>query len=150
MSYYIYKNETQTGPFPEDALQAQVASGTLLAEDLVWADGLSAWTPAGEALPALFAPAEDETAAEEAVQEAPPAPQDAPPKSTVKSIQPAIGVKGPMPKPNAPKSPLPKAMDAAPVAAAPSGKSSRKKLLLLLAVLVLLAAVGLTTWLLLS
>ena len=55
-SFFVAHNGQQDGPFPPQALQAQVEGGRLTEDTLVWAEGMSAWTPAGEveALQALF------------------------------------------------------------------------------------------------
>jgi hypothetical protein len=38
----------QAGPFDASALAAQVATGKLTRETLVWKAGMGAWTPAGQ------------------------------------------------------------------------------------------------------
>lgn len=53
--YYARQGEQQTGPVAEDDLRALAASGALRPGDLVWRDGMAAWSAAGQALPALFA-----------------------------------------------------------------------------------------------
>jgi membrane protease subunit (stomatin/prohibitin family) len=55
--YYVAVGGQQTGPFDCAALRAKVSSGDLARDTLVWTQGLSSWTAAGEvsALAPLFA-----------------------------------------------------------------------------------------------
>jgi membrane protease subunit (stomatin/prohibitin family) len=56
-TYFIALAGQQTGPFDLQALAAQVKSGTLTAQTLVWTQGMPQWVPAGHvpALSSLFA-----------------------------------------------------------------------------------------------
>lgn len=47
-TYFAAINNQQAGPFNLDALRAQAASGALTRETLVWAEGMGAWTAAGQ------------------------------------------------------------------------------------------------------
>jgi hypothetical protein len=42
---YVMRGSTQTGPFPESEVRAQLASGALARETLVWWEGLPEWMP---------------------------------------------------------------------------------------------------------
>jgi hypothetical protein len=55
--YFVALNGQQTGPFGLDELQQQVQCGQLTRATLVWAQGMTKWTPASEVaeLNALFA-----------------------------------------------------------------------------------------------
>ena len=55
-SFFVAHNGQQDGPFPPQALQAQVEGGRLTEDTLVWTEGMAAWTPASEVeeLQALF------------------------------------------------------------------------------------------------
>jgi hypothetical protein len=55
---YVVRGTEQAGPFTESDIRAQLASGTLTSDSLVWWDGLPEWTPlANSPLAALLAPA---------------------------------------------------------------------------------------------
>ena len=54
MQWYYSKNNTQLGPVPQDELMQKVASGEILASDLVWKEGMRDWQAAGE-IPGLKA-----------------------------------------------------------------------------------------------
>lgn len=56
-AFHVAINGQQTGPFGMDQLQAQVSSGQITADTLVWKTGMAAWTPAGQVpeLQSLFA-----------------------------------------------------------------------------------------------
>lgn len=56
LSYYVAANGKQTGPFNVGALKAQISSGGLTRETLVWTQGMENWAPAGgiDALVSLF------------------------------------------------------------------------------------------------
>lgn len=47
-SYHVAVNGAQTGPFTVSQLTQQAASGQLTRESLVWKQGMTAWTTAGE------------------------------------------------------------------------------------------------------
>ncbi|HRY17406.1 MAG TPA: SPFH domain-containing protein [Candidatus Competibacteraceae bacterium] len=55
--YFVAINNQQAGPFPMDELQRQAQAGQLTRATLVWTQGMTKWTPAGEVteLAALFA-----------------------------------------------------------------------------------------------
>ncbi|MBO6190752.1 MAG: DUF4339 domain-containing protein [Alloprevotella sp.] len=57
--YYVAQGSQQSGPFDVSALKDMVDAGTLTADTLVWAQGMAAWTKAGEVgeLSAFFAAA---------------------------------------------------------------------------------------------
>jgi membrane protease subunit (stomatin/prohibitin family) len=46
--YFVAINGQQSGPHGLDALRQHAAGGTLTRETLVWKQGMSAWTPAGQ------------------------------------------------------------------------------------------------------
>lgn len=48
MQWYYSKNGTQLGPVEESELRAKLASGEILATDLVWKDGMTDWLPAAK------------------------------------------------------------------------------------------------------
>ncbi len=48
VSFFVASNDQQTGPFTLPVLQAQIQSGQLQRESLVWKPGMAAWVPAGE------------------------------------------------------------------------------------------------------
>lgn len=50
--WYYAQNNQQFGPLPMEQLRAMFSTGVLRPSDLVWSDGLPAWTPAGQ-VPAL-------------------------------------------------------------------------------------------------
>lgn len=50
MKYYVAVNGQQTGPFEENLLLSQGVTP----DTLVWAEGMTEWKPAKEALPHLF------------------------------------------------------------------------------------------------
>lgn len=56
-AFYVAVNGAQTGPFPMDQLQSQVAGGQLTRDSMVWKAGMAAWTAAGQVpeLQSLFA-----------------------------------------------------------------------------------------------
>jgi hypothetical protein len=45
MQIYIHRNNQQLGPFTEDEVKAQLAAGTLSAQDHVWWQGQQGWIP---------------------------------------------------------------------------------------------------------
>ncbi len=55
--YFVAINNQQAGPFPMDELQRQAQADQLTRATLVWTQGMTKWTPAGEVteLAALFA-----------------------------------------------------------------------------------------------
>ena len=55
--YFVAVENKQTGPFDMQTLATQAASGRLTQQSLVWTQGMSRWTPAGQvpALAGLFA-----------------------------------------------------------------------------------------------
>ncbi|HEX4141553.1 MAG TPA: DUF4190 domain-containing protein [Candidatus Methylacidiphilales bacterium] len=58
---YVVRGSEQAGPFTESDIRAQLASGTLTGDSMVWWDGLPEWTPLSRtplgAAPAAPAPA---------------------------------------------------------------------------------------------
>lgn len=50
--WYYAQNNQQFGPVPVEQLRSLYLTGALRSTDLVWSEGLSAWTPAGQ-VPAL-------------------------------------------------------------------------------------------------
>lgn len=52
MQWYYAQNGQQFGPVPVEQLRSMFSTGALRPSDLVWSDGLPAWTPAGQ-VPAL-------------------------------------------------------------------------------------------------
>jgi hypothetical protein len=59
-AWHYVQNGQSLGPVPEEELKAMLAAGSLRGEDLVWTQGMAAWTPAGqvpELRPAPPAPA---------------------------------------------------------------------------------------------
>jgi membrane protease subunit (stomatin/prohibitin family) len=56
-AYFVALEGKQTGPFDTQMLASQAASGTLTRQSLVWTQGMSQWTPAGQvpALAGIFA-----------------------------------------------------------------------------------------------
>src|SRR5476649_2344383 len=54
--YYAADNE-QKGPVNESELKANLASGKLPADALVWKDGMDNWTPANQVAAFTFRPA---------------------------------------------------------------------------------------------
>jgi membrane protease subunit (stomatin/prohibitin family) len=57
VSFYAVVGGKQSGPFDETALQSHIGSGEVTRQTLVWKQGMSAWTPAGQVpeLSGLFA-----------------------------------------------------------------------------------------------
>ncbi|MES2996775.1 MAG: GYF domain-containing protein [Verrucomicrobiota bacterium] len=47
MQWYYSKNSSQLGPVSEAELRSKIASGEISPSDLVWKEGMSDWTPAG-------------------------------------------------------------------------------------------------------
>ncbi|MDE6832356.1 MAG: DUF4339 domain-containing protein [Muribaculaceae bacterium] len=58
MQYMVAVNGQQLGPYTLDQLRAMAQQGQLTAATFVWAQGMPAWTPAGQVaeLSILFAP----------------------------------------------------------------------------------------------
>jgi membrane protease subunit (stomatin/prohibitin family) len=56
-AYFVAIEGKQTGPFDVQTLASQAATGRLTQQSLVWAQGMSQWTPAGQvpALAGIFA-----------------------------------------------------------------------------------------------
>jgi uncharacterized membrane protein len=48
MQIYVHKNNQQLGPFTEDEIKAQLASGTITLQDHVWWQGQANWLPLGQ------------------------------------------------------------------------------------------------------
>jgi hypothetical protein len=48
MQIYVFRDNQQTGPFSEAEVQAQLASGAITRESLVWWDGQPDWKPLGQ------------------------------------------------------------------------------------------------------
>jgi membrane protease subunit (stomatin/prohibitin family) len=46
--YHVAVGSQQTGPFPMETMQQQIAAGSITRDTLVWKQGMSAWTPAGQ------------------------------------------------------------------------------------------------------
>jgi len=90
--WYYAQNGQQCGPVPGEQLRSMLSTGALRPSDLVWSDGLPAWTPAGQ-VPALMpAPAP-------APKPPPPAPVFTPPPAP----PPARAVAAPVPAPFQPQ-----------------------------------------------
>jgi hypothetical protein len=51
MSYLLYKNENQTGPFTLEELQKAVSNGDVSPSDLVWKEGMSEWKSFSAVIP---------------------------------------------------------------------------------------------------
>ncbi len=49
-SYHIAQDGNQTGPYDEDEIRRQVATGALNASDLCWCEGMADWQPIGTTL----------------------------------------------------------------------------------------------------
>ena len=45
MSFYIYKNDQQTGPYEESQIREGLQSGLVTQGDLVWREGMTEWVP---------------------------------------------------------------------------------------------------------
>ena len=56
VNYFVAVEGQQKGPYTQDQLRAQAQAGEFTSEMLVWAQGMPAWTPAGQlaSLQALF------------------------------------------------------------------------------------------------
>ena len=80
--WYYAQNGQQFGPAPGEQLRNMLSSGALRPSDLVWSEGMPAWTPASQ-VPALMpAPALNPPAPAYVQPPAPrPAPAYAPPAS---------------------------------------------------------------------
>jgi len=48
MQIYVHKNNQQLGPFTEDEIKAQLASGAITPQDHVWWQGQANWLPLGQ------------------------------------------------------------------------------------------------------
>ena len=48
ISYFAVVDGKQSGPFDTAALQAHIGSGQITRQTLVWKQGMSAWTAAGQ------------------------------------------------------------------------------------------------------
>lgn len=91
--WYYAQNSQQFGPLPVEQLRSMFSTGALRPSDLVWSDGLSAWTPAGQ-VPALqMAPAVYHQPAPAPAYAPAPAPSPAPAYATPASA-PAYGQTG--------------------------------------------------------
>lgn len=55
--WYYAQNGKQFGPIPGEQLRSMLSTGALRPSDLVWSDGLPAWTPAGQTPALMSAPA---------------------------------------------------------------------------------------------
>jgi uncharacterized RDD family membrane protein YckC len=53
MNWHYVKDNTQTGPVDQAALEALFRAGTINASTLVWSPGMETWLPYSEALPGL-------------------------------------------------------------------------------------------------
>jgi Predicted membrane protein/domain len=51
MRYYIGKNGTRLGPFDAQEVRAQLDSGAISLDDLVWREGMPAWAPVRSEFP---------------------------------------------------------------------------------------------------
>jgi hypothetical protein len=47
MQIYVFRDEQQTGPFTEAEIRAELAKGTLTANDMVWWEGQAEWQALG-------------------------------------------------------------------------------------------------------
>lgn len=105
--WYYAQNGAQGGPIPIEELRAKLSSGALRSSDLVWSEGLPAWTPAGQVAALL----------------PPPDPGPPPPPRSPAPPPPAYRAAAtPAPAPaaaQAPREPLPVRVSAAPPAAEP-------------------------------
>lgn len=43
--WYIFKDDTQEGPFDEAAIAAAIAAGAISRDTFVWREGMSEWLP---------------------------------------------------------------------------------------------------------
>ena len=50
MDYLLSRGGQQYGPYQQDALQQMLAAGQISPADLVWTQGMAAWTPVSEVL----------------------------------------------------------------------------------------------------
>ncbi len=75
--WYVYKDDSQRGPYPLEELQQQIQKGDLLPQDWVRAEGMADWTPALEAQE-LFPRQNQATATAEPAQEQPLPASEAP------------------------------------------------------------------------
>ena len=78
--WYYAQNGQQLGPVPSEQLQSMLANGALRPTDLVWSEGLPAWTPANQVPALLPAPKPPSPAPVFTPPPAPPRPQPAPPR----------------------------------------------------------------------
>ncbi len=74
--WYYAQNGQQCGPVPGEQLRNMLSTGALRSSDLVWSDGLPAWTPAGQ-VPALMPAQAPRPPAPAPVFTPPPAPPPA-------------------------------------------------------------------------
>ena len=95
--WYYAQNSQQLGPVPQEQLRDMLSTGSVRPSDLVWCEGMPAWTPAGQ-VPALRpAPAPNPPAPAPvyvpppppAQAYAPPAPRPAPAQPQFQSYAPA-------------------------------------------------------------
>ena len=54
MEIYLYQNETQTGPFTEEAIADQLRSGKISSGTFAWHEGLAEWKGLQAVLSGLF------------------------------------------------------------------------------------------------
>ena len=52
MNWHYESGGQSAGPIPEDELRRLLAAGTITTKTLIWREGMSAWAPLGETLPA--------------------------------------------------------------------------------------------------
>ncbi len=57
MNILIFKNNEQLGPYSEEQLESEIATGTFSLSDFAWAEGKPDWIPLSELLPNLSGPA---------------------------------------------------------------------------------------------
>lgn len=48
--FFLYKNNLQTGPFPESVIRQKLVANEIEEHDLLWAEGIANWTPASSIL----------------------------------------------------------------------------------------------------
>jgi hypothetical protein len=90
MSYFLARDGQQHGPYETDAVRRMVAEGSISQKDLLWTEGMAAWTPVSEIFPVAAPPPPPPPIV------TPPPPPFAPPAAAVIAPAPFSGA-GPIP-----------------------------------------------------
>lgn len=94
MSYFLARDGQQHGPYEVDAVRRMAAEGSISQKDLLWTEGMAAWTPVSEIFPMAAPPPPPPILPPVVPPIVPPAPP--PPAAMPVAPAPVIGA-GPVP-----------------------------------------------------